>query len=179
MKNTGWFVVPLAAIAVAPASFAAGYLTQDEAQKAMFAAATRFEPVNLPADAERNKRLDAVARVESAVEPRLWMVMAGDKLLGYFAVHDVIGKQEYINYAVGLDAQGKVLSVEILTYRESHGYEIRNPRWRAQFTGKGAGSSLKLEDDIINISGATLSARHVTDGVRRIVALVDMLRKSG
>ena len=177
MKNPAWFAVPFAAIAIAPASFAANYLTVEEAQRQLFPAASRFDPLNLPADANRSKRLNAVAAVQSAVEPRLWNVLAGDKPLGYFAVHDVIGKQDYITYAVALDAEGRVSGVEILAYRESHGYEIRNARWRAQFTGKGIGNPLRLEDDIINISGATLSCRNVTDGVRRIVALVDMLRR--
>ncbi len=28
--------------------------------------------------------------------------------------------------------------MEILEYRESYGDEVRNPKWRAQFTGKTA-----------------------------------------
>jgi len=32
-------------------------------------------------------------------------------------------------------------------------------------------------DDIANISGATLSCTHVTDGVRRIVAVVALARR--
>jgi hypothetical protein len=30
---------------------------------------------------------------------------------------------------------------------------------------------LRLEEDIQNISGATLSCRHITEGVRRLLAL--------
>jgi Na+-transporting NADH:ubiquinone oxidoreductase subunit NqrC len=48
---------------------------------------------------------------------------------------------------------------------------VRDPRWRAQFVGKRAGAPLSLDDDIQNISGATLSCRHVTEGVKRILAL--------
>ena len=54
-----------------------------------------------------------------------------------------------------------------MVYRETYGYEIRNDKWRAQFVGKNANSKLKLDDDIKNISGATLSCRHITDGVKR------------
>jgi len=36
-----------------------------------------------------------------------------------------------------------------------------------------------LGDDIANISGATLSCTHVTDGVRRIVAVVALARRGG
>jgi Na+-transporting NADH:ubiquinone oxidoreductase subunit NqrC len=68
--------------------------------------------------------------------------------------------------------------VEILDYRESHGYEIRNPSWRKQFAGKGRTDPVRLETDIVNISGATLSCRHVTDGVRRILLLHSLVLKS-
>jgi Na+-translocating ferredoxin:NAD+ oxidoreductase RnfG subunit len=177
MEHLAWLALPIAAAAIAPASFAAEYLSVEEAQRLLFPGATRFDPVALQLTAERSTVLNSVAAVHSAVEPRLWTAAAGARTLGYFALHDVIGKQDYITYAVALDAQGRVSGVEILAYRESHGYEIRNARWRAQFAGKGAGAPLKLEEDIVNISGATLSCRHVTDGVRRIVALVAMLAR--
>ena len=57
-----------------------------------------------------------------------------------------------------------------LDYRETFGGQVRDPNWRAQFTGKHHGQSLKLGKDIRNISGATLSSKHVTDGVRRILS---------
>ena len=69
--------------------------------------------------------------------------------------------------------------VEILSYRESHGGEVRLPAWRRQFVGKTAASPLKVGDDIANISGATLSCSHLTEGVKRIVAVVALARHQG
>ena len=34
---------------------------------------------------------------------------------------------------------------------------------------------VKLNQDIQNISGATLSAKHVTDGVKRVLAIYDLV----
>jgi Na+-transporting NADH:ubiquinone oxidoreductase subunit NqrC len=68
-----------------------------------------------------------------------------------------------------------VRGIEILEYRETYGGEIRNPNWRRQFVGKRPGSQLQLDKDIKNISGATLSSRHVTDGVRRLLATYQLL----
>ena len=48
--------------------------------------------------------------------------------------------------------------------------EIREALWRAQFIGKRHGAQLALTKDIQNISGATLSCRHITDGVKRLLA---------
>ena len=60
--------------------------------------------------------------------------------------------------------------VDILDYRETHGAEVRNPRWREQFTGKKSGDAVQLDEDIKNISGATLSCKNLTNGVRRVLA---------
>ena len=82
----------------------------------------------------------------------------------------MVGKHEFITFAVAIDVGGAVKSVEILDYRESYGGQVRDPRWRAQFIGKRAGAPLKLGGEIKNISGATLSSKHVSDGVRRLLA---------
>ena len=76
----------------------------------------------------------------------------------------------YIDYAVSLDKAGRVRRVDILQYRESYGGEVRSESWLAQFVGKSAGSPLKIGADIRNISGASLSSMHVTEGVKRILA---------
>lgn len=91
-------------------------------------------------------------------------------------VDRVLGKHEYITYAVGLDAKGAVAGIEILDYRESYGHEIKRANWRAQFTGKDLQSPLEFEKDIKNISGATLSSAHVTRGVKRVLETHATLR---
>ena len=74
-----------------------------------------------------------------------------------------------------ISPEGKVLGIEILEYRESYGYEIRNPKWRKQFVGKKPNEPLRLNHDIYNISGATMSCRHVTEGTKRVLATFDLL----
>ena len=88
-------------------------------------------------------------------------------------VDEVLGKHELITFALALDRQGRVVGIEILDYRESHGGEIRDPRWRAQFAGKSSRDPLQLDRDIRNISGATLSCRHITDGVKHLLEIYE------
>ena len=104
---------------------------------------------------------------------RAWKVAGG----GYFIVDEVVGKHEFISYAIGLNADGSVRQIEIMDYRESYGYQIRDAEWRKQFAGKTAAAPLKLDRDIRNISGATLSCRHIADGVKRILATHDVAFK--
>src|SRR5437764_171676 len=94
---------------------------------------------------------------------------------GWFMLDRVIGKHDFITYALALGSDGSVRGLEILEYRETYGGEIRNPNWRRQFVGARPGSALRLDKDIKNISGATLSSRHVTDGVRRLLVTWQML----
>jgi Na+-translocating ferredoxin:NAD+ oxidoreductase RnfG subunit len=178
MKTNGWIALPAFVTIASSSALAVQYLSVEQAQQVMFAAGTRFAPVSYQLSAAQRGELDAAARVEGQREIRVWRATQADKPAGFFAVHEVIGKQEYITYAVALNPQGNVTQVEILDYRESHGYEIRNPSWRKQFAGKGRTDPLRLETDIVNISGATLSCRHVTDGVRRILLLHSLVLKS-
>jgi Na+-translocating ferredoxin:NAD+ oxidoreductase RnfG subunit len=140
---------------VAPAAFATVYLSAEQAQQAMFPGAV----------------LTAVKGDFS--KARVWSVSGG----GWFIVDEVLGKHEFITYAVGINADGSVRGVEILAYLESYGHEIRNADWRRQFIGKTAAAPLRLGDDIRNISGATLSCRHVTDGIKRLLALYETTLK--
>jgi len=89
---------------------------------------------------------------------------------GWFILDEVVGKHEFITYAIGLQADGSVKQIEIVDYRESYGHEIRNPEWRRQFVGKTVSDPLTMDHDVRNISGATLSCKHIADGVKRILA---------
>ena len=43
--------------------------------------------------------------------------------------------------------------------------------WRGQFIGRRHGDAVAIGKDIQNISGATLSSTHVTEGIRRLLAI--------
>ena len=173
-------LVALVELAVAPASaFAVDYLSAEQAARLMFPDADRFEASEVAlTPAEMRKLEEAGVRARSA----RWKFSAarkGEATLGWVVVDEVIGKFELITYAVGLGTDGTLRQVEILSYRESHGGEIRLPAWRKQFVGKRPGDSIEVGRDIANISGATLSCRHLTEGVKRIVELTQVLRADG
>ena len=156
--------------AALPASVcAATYATADDVAHRAFKSATAFAEVLVTPAPEDAAALSAPGGAPHGVL-RTIEARQGDAVLGRVIVDSVVGKFEQIDYAVALDASGKVLSVEILTYREGHGGEVRMPAWRNQFVGKTAGDALHVGADIANISGATLSCTHVTDGVHRLVA---------
>jgi Na+-translocating ferredoxin:NAD+ oxidoreductase RnfG subunit len=162
----------MALVCAAAPAHATQYLTLEQAQHALFPTADAFSASPIAITPEFKARLKGDgASAPKGSEQRAWAARRAGEMLGRVLVDDVIGKHERITYAVGIAADGTIIGVEILDYRETRGGEIRDPRWRSQFVGKRQGSSLTLDDDIQNISGATLSCRHVTEGVRRLVAL--------
>jgi Na+-translocating ferredoxin:NAD+ oxidoreductase RnfG subunit len=172
------FVLLAAGSALAPSAWATQYLTLEEAQKVMYPEATSFKAQPLDLNSPQMRDIEKLSGLPArSVHWRVSSAWRGDALLGYVVQDDVIGKYELISYAVGVNLDATVRQIEILTYRESHGFEVRNPAWRKQFVGKSAQSGLALGDGINNISGATLSSTHVTDGVRRIAAIVQIALK--
>ena len=164
---------------VPTSAFAVDYLSVDQAARLVFAQADKFEPREWLLDAAQLQKLAATGLAPRSARWPVLLAWQGSTLLGVLVADAVIGKFELIGYAVGIGADGSVRQVEILSYRESHGHEIRLPAWRRQFVGKTVTAPLRVGDDIANISGATLSCSNVTEGVRRIVSVVQMATKNG
>ena len=177
MPSIAW-LLPVAAISAPPQAFAVQYLSVEQAQKALFPGASEFRPrLTLLTEAQRAAIAKASDTRVRGAEVRLWEARAAQGVLGYVVLDEVYGKHEFITYAVALLPDGSVKQVEVLDYRESYGGQIRNEAWRAQFVGKKRQDALQVDQDIQNISGATLSCAHVTDGIRRIVAIYDLALK--
>lgn len=162
---------PLVVI-TAPA-WASVYLTVEQAQQAIFANESLRKMSFSLTPAQRDALRERTGVHEPFNEDGVWQAAGG----GLFVVDRVVGKHELITYAVGISRDGTVKQIEIMEYRETYGSEVRNPAWRKLFVGKSAASPVKLNQDIVNITGATLSSKHITDGVRRVLAVYDMALK--
>jgi hypothetical protein len=150
-------------------------MSLEQAQSLIFAQAQEFvaAPVTLTADQiERIERRSGV-RVRSP-QQKIWQARAGGKLLGWFLLDQVVGKHELITYAIGINPDGTMRQFQIIDYREAYGYQVRELKWRDQFVGKTAADPLEVGTDIVNISGATMSCRHVSEGIRRALVLYDV-----
>ena len=150
-----------------------------QTQKATFPKAIKFNEfsLNLTDDilTQIYKKSD-VSKQSQNKETKAWKAIdSNGKLLGYFLVDKVYGKHELITYSVGIDVTGKVQHIEILDYKETYGGQVNDDEWRQQFIGKKFGDKLELDQDIKNISGATLSCKHITNGVKRMLTLYEVL----
>ncbi len=176
LHATGAWRMGAAAWLSSPAN-AAVFMDIEQAQKMILPEANQLTIIDLALDASTLTAIANVTetRVPKNFAPRVWQATAGGRLVGWVAVDRAIGKFDWIDFAVGFGLDKAVMGVEILAYRESHGAEIRQAAWRKQFLGRKGPKSMRFADDIRNISGATLSCQHVTEGVQRLSALIGQL----
>jgi FMN-binding domain len=155
-------------------SMAEVYLTEEDALKLMFPKSERIKKELLRVSTDRKMTIEE--RIgwkfpEEAFE--VYIGETGTQIDGYAFVQNTIGKHKPMTYMVGVDARGRVSNVELLIFREARGSEVRTKRFNVQYEGKTASDPVRINKDIINISGATMSVRSISAGVKRVLILVD------
>lgn len=79
---------------------------------------------------------------------------------------------------VAVDADGALLGVRVLAFREPAEYMAREG-WLEQFRGKTHDDEIRLKKNVDGITGATLTARAVTQCTRRVMAVHQVLEGRG
>ncbi len=154
------------------------FFTTATAQNALFPRATAFTATLLALDDAARDEIERLSEVRQRwKEQPVWQAMAEGQFLGWYLEDRVIGKHEFIRYAVAISPEGKILGVEIMEYLETYGDQVREASWRGQFLGRDDHSGFKLGRDIQNISGATLSCRNITNGIKRVLVLQSLYLK--
>ncbi|HYC01005.1 MAG TPA: FMN-binding protein [Candidatus Limnocylindrales bacterium] len=144
---------------------------RDEALQLAFPDADRVEPQNHYLTDEQRAQIEKRARAK--VESSLVTVYTGHRggeLLGYaiFDTHIVRTLPE--TFLVVLSPAGEVRATHVLAFHEPLEY-LPTERWLGLFKGKTAADELRLGQEIAAITGSTLSAQAVTDGIRRVLAI--------
>ncbi len=140
-----------------------------------FPDADRIDKQTLVLDKEQAAAIEALAR--SKLESRLVNVYTGyreDRVLGYALVDIHIVRTLPEAFLVKITPTGEVASLRILAFHEPQEYRPTS-RWLAQFDNRSLTKDLRMHGEIQGISGATLSARAVTKGVRRALALYEIV----
>jgi hypothetical protein len=106
-----------------------------------------------------------------------YVATSGMHVDGYALIDEEKGEHLPITFAVKLSPEGVVERQEIVAYREVQGDEVRAECFRKQFVGKSARDPIAAGQDIVAVSGATISSRAMAVGVRRAVVLFDELLK--
>lgn len=150
------------------------YLTNEEAARLMFPDSQniRYEVLTLTPD----QKTLIEQRIKWSFPEDFFECFIGEtdgKVDGWAIIQHTIGKHKPMSYMVGVDPDGEVMNVEVLVYRESRGAEVRKKRFNYQYQGKDVYDPIRINRDVINISGATMSVRSMSAGVKRALVLVD------
>jgi Na+-translocating ferredoxin:NAD+ oxidoreductase subunit G len=166
-------------LCIAVASVAHGaqtYFTTPQVLRELFPHSERVTFKKLrPSEAQLASLQQRLGYRPSRSEFVVFVAMTGEHTDGYAVIDEERGQHEQITFAVKLSPTGVVERQEVMVYREAYGEEIVDPRFRKQFVGKGAKSEVRAGVDIDVVTGATISSRAMAVGVRRAIALIDVL----
>ena len=154
--------------------YAEVFLTEGEALKLMFPKSERIRKDVIRLTPEKKTQIEE--RIGWKFPEEFFEVYIGEtgaQIDGYALIQNTIGKHKPMTYMVGIDNTGHVLNVELLVFREARGSEVRTKRFNVQYEGKTVSDPVRLNKDIINISGATMSVRSMTAGIKRVLVLID------
>jgi hypothetical protein len=99
------------------------------------------------------------------------------QLLGYAVIDTHVVRTLPETFMTVLHPDGRVNAVHILAFHEPQEY-LPAPGWLAQFKDKALSPTLTMRRDIAGIAGATMSAFAVTAGIRRVLALYEVVLRS-
>ena len=94
--------------------------------------------------------------------------------LGFAMITEEKGRFKPITFIVKTSAAHRVDMVLVMVYRESRGDGVKRQRFLKQFRDKEASDHLRLNRDIVGVSGATMSSRALAIGVKKVLAVLAM-----
>jgi FAD:protein FMN transferase len=170
-----WLTLPAFVGATATLPVAAEvYLNESQALAIVFGENATVHREEKTLDVATRTRLEHSSNLEFPETSYTFFINdRGGRPGGYAIVVNEIGKSEPITFMVGMTPEGRVAEVAIMVFRENRGWEVKEKRFLNQFRGKTTKSSIRVNEDILNYTGATLSSKAVARGVKRALLLLD------
>ncbi|MGH7287072.1 MAG: FMN-binding protein [Myxococcota bacterium] len=174
MRSSAFALALLGLLVAAPAA-AEVFLSQREALALAFPDADRIEKKSVVLDESQVRAVERLSGAE--LESKLVTLhqgFRGEELLGTALIdmHTVRTLPEA--FLVVLSPDGRISGLRMLAFYEPSEYKPTG-RFLAQFDDRALGPELRLGGAIHGIAGSSLSSRAVTIGVRRSLALYQVL----
>lgn len=100
-------------------------------------------------------------------------------LKGYILVDEAMGRYHSFSFLVYVNPDLEIQKVYVLQYDEDYGSEITSKKWLQQFKGFNPQSEFKYKQNIDAISGATISSKSITKGIRKTLQKFKELKEKG
>jgi len=169
---TLWFGILLSQI-----SFAKTNTTVDTVIRSSFVGVDTIEPKQIILTKKQFSQVQSIAKASVKTKVyRYYDIQSSAKRLGYAVLisRKVRSKKATVLYA--FDNSGTLKFTEIMAFDEPPEY-IPGNTWMSQLQNRDNSAILTVEKDIPTISGATLSARSITEGARVARAIYEIVLK--
>lgn len=108
----------------------------------------------------------------------LFRILNDSTHIGYAYIGKAVSKVDDFDYMVLFDTELIIRKTKVLIYREDYGAEVASKRWLKQFIGLNKDSDIAYGDEIIAISGATISAYSLTVSINNLLKTVATLKQN-
>jgi Na+-translocating ferredoxin:NAD+ oxidoreductase RnfG subunit len=148
-------------------------LTHDEALEFIFGKDAQIEEKKVVLDEDTKEEIEE--EMGFKFDPKydkqfdFYIGKKDGKIFRYAAIDIVPGKWGPITFVIGFTPDGKVYDLAIMSYSEIRGRPAAKRVFLNQYKGKSINSPLKLKRDIHGISGATITSRGMTHGVKKML----------
>ena len=115
----------------------------------------------------------SVAEFEQLGVLGIFEVVSSENTVGFAVLAKARSKFDDFEYMIYYDQNKSIKAVRVMVYREDYGGEIASKRWLKQFVDKTSESPIEIDRDIQGISGATISYRAITTGIKNITLLMN------
>lgn len=122
---------------------------------------------------EQKKEVKEKAKVELAPANNEYHFYVSSN--GVAVLDTVKGKWGPIKFMMAFDNEGKIKDLIVLELTERRGRPVKERKFLSQYIGKSITDPIKLNKDIKGIAGATISSRQMSDGIRKLVNIYELL----
>jgi len=153
------------------------FYAKDEALKIAFPDADQVEMKTFILKDVELQKAEKLARTR--IESKLFTFYVGRKagtITGYAAIDTHTVRTFPETFMVVLSPEGGVKTTLILAFHEPPEY-LASERWLEQFQNKELSSELGVGRDIAGIAGSTLTSHAIAQGIRKVLALFQILIK--
>ena len=151
------------------------FYSKEEALEMAFPNAERVEARNFFLTQEQVEQVQTIAKAR--IDSKLATIHVGhtaEAILGYAFIETHIVRTFPETFLIVLSAEGTLQKLLILAFYEPPEYQPTE-RWLKQFDQKTLSPSLRLRQELHGIMGSTLTAQAITSGVRKVMALFQVL----
>ncbi|MCX7831701.1 MAG: RnfABCDGE type electron transport complex subunit G [Actinobacteria bacterium] len=183
------YAITLTAVtSIASGSLAYTYsITKDRIEKMKIAEQVNAvkEVCNGETEGSNISKDDGALKIASKYEEEakaVYRVNRDGKTVAYGILVTSRGYGGPMNIMVGIDAQGKVIGVKVIEQKETPGLGDKvtaSNEFLKQFLGKSVDDAVEVKKDIQAVSGATISSKAVTRGVRSALNAFKAIKKGG